>query len=299
MKPRTATARMSTIALAAAALGAIVCLTSADETTLPDGPYQEYHSNGKVASEGLIKDGVRTGTWTFYGPTGEVLTKSEFRDGARVLSPAQTFRDDSLGLALTIPPGFDKVPEGTLPKAFLHRYARVDADGRNNRTAIAIEPLSGELSVDASTTEDVRLLVPDSWLSGFMEETRKVAAAADFNVQPDKPEASLVLAKWKTFNARGYAYKIKNEYGAVLIRVVQVPLKNRAINLTTFASGEDPDEKALDKLMTALLASLEGEGRYRLGWPERMADVACIAGVCVTIAFLVRYIYRRGLNRVA
>ena len=274
-------------------LSGLVCLAAAGESPLADGPYREYYPNDKVRMEGTVANGLRTGTWTFYAPTGEVLSKIEFKDGKRVLPLAQTVRDDKLGFTITFPPGFERLPESSLPKAYSHGYMYIDPEDETKRLEVTIEPLSGELSKNSASTEDVSALVPDWWLKGMVEEFRNTTARGGVDLLWAEPEVRLFHGNWKAFRVTGFVCKIKNDQVTIVMRAVQVPLRGKAIQLIVI--GAEPLEKDIETIMTGLLASLDGEGAYKKqGFsPYALGRLTGFALMAVVGFLVLRYLYRR------
>jgi hypothetical protein len=47
-----------------------------------DGPWREFHPNGRVASEGDYAEGKKQGTWTVYDEDGRAVRREEWDLGA-------------------------------------------------------------------------------------------------------------------------------------------------------------------------------------------------------------------------
>lgn len=52
------------------------------------GPYIEWWENTQKKSAGLYQEGVRHGTWTFFTPSGQRDSQTEYRNGEAVTAPA-------------------------------------------------------------------------------------------------------------------------------------------------------------------------------------------------------------------
>lgn len=52
---------------------------------LKDGLYEDYHPNGKIKSKGMILGGQKTGIWTFYNQSGDLLSRKEFNNGVPII----------------------------------------------------------------------------------------------------------------------------------------------------------------------------------------------------------------------
>lgn len=46
-----------------------------------DGGYVQWHPNGKIAVEGVFKDGRKHGVWNQYDETGRKILEKYYRDG--------------------------------------------------------------------------------------------------------------------------------------------------------------------------------------------------------------------------
>lgn len=49
--------------------------------SITDGDFIEYHSNGKIKTKGLLKNGKRTGIWTSYFVNGKIQSESKYKKG--------------------------------------------------------------------------------------------------------------------------------------------------------------------------------------------------------------------------
>lgn len=51
------------------------------KTWTRDGVFQEFHRNGRLAAEGLYRDGVEEGFWREYYESGQVSSEGQYRHG--------------------------------------------------------------------------------------------------------------------------------------------------------------------------------------------------------------------------
>ena len=51
-----------------------------------DGPFVEYHENGKIFEKGTYKDGKKEGPWVWYTPNGTLVPQisGTYEDGKRI-----------------------------------------------------------------------------------------------------------------------------------------------------------------------------------------------------------------------
>jgi len=52
-----------------------------DNSFAADGPYKEFHPNGKVFIEGQFRKGRQDGEWRYYFDNGQLSRKASFKDG--------------------------------------------------------------------------------------------------------------------------------------------------------------------------------------------------------------------------
>jgi|YNPBryunderm2012_1023409.scaffolds.fasta_scaffold00092_15 antitoxin component YwqK of YwqJK toxin-antitoxin module len=52
-----------------------------DNSTIPHGPYTEWHPNGQKFCEGSYEDGKRVGQWTYYYEDGSKAKQGTYKDG--------------------------------------------------------------------------------------------------------------------------------------------------------------------------------------------------------------------------
>ncbi len=54
-----------------------------ETATQPDGPWEDYHENGQLATKGNYKNGQKDGSWEYYYADGQLWMKETYKDGKK------------------------------------------------------------------------------------------------------------------------------------------------------------------------------------------------------------------------
>jgi antitoxin component YwqK of YwqJK toxin-antitoxin module len=58
-----------------------------------DGPWVEYHDNGRLFQKGTYKNGKEHGPWVIYHGNGQLRTKGDYKNGKKVGTPWVEYND--------------------------------------------------------------------------------------------------------------------------------------------------------------------------------------------------------------
>ena len=64
-----------------------------DDSFLSDGVYREYHANGQMFLDGVYRDGVPIGDWTYYFANGQLRQRASHKNG-QVDGAWEVYRED-------------------------------------------------------------------------------------------------------------------------------------------------------------------------------------------------------------
>ena len=159
-----------------------------------------------------------------------------------------------LGYTLTPPQGFTDFPAGRSQKDVVDCWTEATPASANGAIVLCVQRMRGTLPREGMRQQDV-------------------------------PATTQVVSfKWKGFDINGLRTLTSQDGKRVFVFVAQVPLRREAVQL--FAGGPADQEERGQMLMTAMLATLEGETNW-LSSTERAGRLGTIAGWWIGIAVAV------------
>jgi hypothetical protein len=170
--------------------------------------------------------------------------------GAVAVAASQV-KNAEFGYTLTLPEGFQDYPEGRSQKDVVDSWTETAPVSEHGGVILFVQRMHGVLP-----REHMR--------------------------QQDLPATThLVALKWKGFDIDGLSTQTSKEGIPVFVLASQVPLRREAVQLVV--SGPGDQEARGHEMMTAMLATLEGETNW-LTSEERAGRLGTAAGWWIFIA---------------
>ena len=157
-----------------------------------------------------------------------------------------------LGYRFALPSGFTAFPEARAQKDMVDCWSEATPVSAHGAMILCVQRMHGVLPREAMRQQDL------------------------------PPSTQLVTFKWKEFDLQALRSLVSPQGGEqAFVLVAQVPLRREAVQL--FLSGPADQEARGQTLMTATLASLEGESNW-LTSTERAGRLGTAAGWWIGIA---------------
>jgi hypothetical protein len=163
-------------------------------------------------------------------------------------------RNAELGYTLTLPAGFQEYPEGRSQKAVVDCWTETTPVSAHGGIILFVQRMHGVLPRERMRQEDL------------------------------PATTHLVTLKWKGFDIDGLSTRTSKDNVPVFVLASQVPLRREAVQLVV--SGPADQEARAQEMMTAMLATLDGETNW-LTPAERAARLGRIAGGWIAIGLAV------------
>jgi hypothetical protein len=163
-------------------------------------------------------------------------------------------RNAELGYTLTLPEGFQEYPEGRSQKNVVDCWTETTPVSAHGGVILFVQRMHGVLPRERLRQEDL------------------------------PATTQLVTLKWKGFDIDGLSTRTSKEGVSVFVLASQVPLRREAVQLVV--SGPADQEARAQEMMTAMLATLDGETNW-LSPAERAGRLGTVAGWWIGIGLAV------------